>query len=90
MSDLETLFAAWQAAEARAADPAVTDAECEEACDASNRIEEEMMHTPALTVRDLAMKIGALASFGGEEISAQAFPASGPFWAEIRALAGVA
>jgi hypothetical protein len=89
MTDLETLFAAWQAAEARAADPDVTDAECEEACDASTRIEEQMMHVPAQTLRDLAMKIGALSSFGGEEIGAQSFPGSVPFWAEIRALAGM-
>jgi hypothetical protein len=89
MSDLETLFAAWQAAEARAADPDVTDAECEEACDASTRIEAEMMLVPAQTLRDLAMKIGALSSFGGEEIGAQSFPGSVPFWAEIRALAGM-
>ena len=86
MKTIEELFADWQAAEARAHE-AVNDEECDAACDLSTLIEEEMMHVPAQTARDLALKIGVLSGFGMEEICGQTFPGSVPFWAEIRALA---
>jgi hypothetical protein len=86
MKTIEELFADWQAAEARAHE-AVNDDECDAACDLSTLIEEEMMHVPAQTARDLALKIGVLSGFGMEEICGQTFPGSVPFWAEIRALA---
>lgn len=88
MTELENLFAQWQAAEARAADPAISDAECTEACNASTQAAEAMMSVPAVTARDLALKIAALSDFGGEEIGLSSFPGSAPFWTEIRALAG--
>jgi aminoglycoside/choline kinase family phosphotransferase len=90
MSDLETLFAAWQAAEARASKPDATEAEVDEATDETNLIEEAMMRVPSITARDLALKIGVLSGFGMEEIVGQFFPGSEEFWAEIRALAGMA
>jgi hypothetical protein len=89
MSELETLFAAWQAAEARASKPDATEAEVDEATDETNRIEEAMMHIPSQTARDVALKIGVLSGFGMEEICGQTFPGSVPFWAEIRALANM-
>jgi hypothetical protein len=88
MKTIEELFADWQAAEARAHE-AVNDEECDAACDLSTLIEEEMMHVPSQTARDLALKIGVLSGFGMEEICGQTFPGSVPFWAEIRALAGM-
>jgi len=88
MKTIEELYADWQAAEARAHE-AVNDEECDAACDLSTLIEEEMMHVPARTLRDLALKIGVLSGFGMEEICGQTFPGSVPFWAEIRALAGM-
>jgi hypothetical protein len=88
MKTIEALFSDWQAAEARAHE-AVNDDECDAACDLSTLIEEEMMHVPAQTARDLALKIGVLSGFGMEEICGQTFPGSVPFWAEIRALAGM-
>jgi len=88
MKTIEELYADWQAAEARAHE-AVNDEECDAACDLSTLIEEEMMHVPAQTARDLALKIGVLSGFGMEEICGQTFPGSVPFWAEIRALAGM-
>lgn len=89
MKTIEELFADWQAEEARASKPDATEAEVDEACDETRRIEEEMMHVPAQTARDLALKIGVLSGFGMEEICGQTFPGSVPFWAEIRALAGM-
>jgi hypothetical protein len=89
MSELETLFAAWQAAEARAAEPDATEDEVDEATDETNLIEQAMMHVPSITARDMALKIGVLSGFGMEEICGQVFPGSEPFWAEIRALAGM-
>lgn len=89
MSDLETLFAAWQAAEARASKPDATEAEVDEATDETNLIEEAMMRVPSITARDMALKIGVLSGFGMEEIVGQVFPGSEPFWAEIRALSGM-
>jgi len=88
MKTIEALYADWQAAEARAHE-SVNDDECDAACDLSTLIEEEMMHVPAQTARDLALKIGVLSGFGMEEICGQTFPGSVPFWAEIRALANM-
>jgi hypothetical protein len=90
MKTIEELYADWQAEEARASKPDATEAEVDAACDETRRIEEEMMHVPSQTARDLALKIGVLSGFGMEEIVGQIFPGSEPFWAEIKKLAGVA
>jgi hypothetical protein len=89
MKTIEALFSDWQAAEARASKPDATEAEVDEACDETRRLEEAMMFIPSQTARDLALKIGVLSGFGMEEICGQVFPGSEPFWAEIRALAGM-
>ena len=89
MKTIEALFADWQAAEARASKPDATEAEVDEATDETNLIEQAMMRVPSQTARDLALKIGVLSGFGMEEICGQVFPGSEPFWAEIRALAGM-
>ncbi|MCE2739835.1 MAG: hypothetical protein LW703_16145 [Rhodobacter sp.] len=89
MKTIEALFADWQAAEARASHPGVTDTEVDEACDETRRIEEAMMLLPSITLRDMALKIGVLSGFGNEDICAQVYPGIEPFWAEVRALAGM-
>jgi hypothetical protein len=89
MKTIEALFADWQKEEARASHPDATEAEVDEACDETRRLEEAMMYIPSQTARDVALKIGVLSGFGMEEICGQVFPGSEPFWAEIRALAGM-
>ena len=89
MKTIEALFSDWQKEEARASHPDATEAEVDEACDETRRLEEAMMYIPSQTARDVALKIGVLSGFGMEEICGQVFPGSEPFWAEIRALAGM-
>ena len=90
MSDLETLFSQWQAAEARAEDPAFTDDEMHKACDAANAIVAQMLHVPAVTAADLALKLVAFTANGIFEAGPESGPGSDLLWTEIRRLAGAA
>ena len=90
MSDLETLFSQWQAKEAYAARPEISDDEAHKACDAANAIVREMLGVPAVSAADLALKLVAFTADGAFEAGPASGPGSDALWTEIRRLAGVA
>jgi hypothetical protein len=90
MSDLETLFSQWQAKEAYAERPEISDDEAHKACDAANALVREMLGVPAVSAADLARKIVAFTADGAFEAGPESGPGSDALWTEIRRLAGVA
>lgn len=90
MTDLQTLFSQWKAAEARAEDPALTEDEMHKACDAANAIVAQMLHVPAVSAADMALKLIAFTADGAFESGPESGPGSDLLWIEIRKLAGAA
>jgi hypothetical protein len=83
------LFAQWQAAEAYAESPELSDSEAINACNAANALMHKILCIPAVTAADLARKIVACSSDGAHEAGPDSGNGSGPLWTEIRALAGM-
>ncbi|MCA3503660.1 MAG: hypothetical protein IOD05_10520 [Rhodobacter sp.] len=60
------------------------------ACDAANAVVAEMLHVPAVSAADLALKLVAFTADGAFEAGPESGPGSDALWTEIRRLAGVA